>query len=106
MAWWSRTQGLTAEQAEPKKSVPKGIWTKCERCGVTAYEGDLDGNLWRFDLALDAHGAPAVSSAVRVASLGADQPIVGTLGAADRHEDATGRTARRVRLVAPFLPPG
>src|SRR2546430_2344879 len=41
MAWWSRTQGL-AEQ--PKKSVPKGIWTKCERCGQTLYEADLDAN--------------------------------------------------------------
>ena len=42
MAWWSRTQGL-AEQ--PKKSVPKGIWIKCERCGTTLYEQDLDANL-------------------------------------------------------------
>lgn len=42
MAWWSRTHGL-AEQ--PKKSVPKGIWTKCERCNATLYEVDLDGNL-------------------------------------------------------------
>ena len=42
MAWWSRTQGL-AEQ--PKKSVPKGIWTKCERCSSTLYEVDLDVNL-------------------------------------------------------------
>ena len=41
MAWWSRTQGL-AEQ--PKKSVPKGIWTKCERCNATLYEEDLDTN--------------------------------------------------------------
>jgi len=41
MAWWSRTQGL-AEQ--PKKSVPKGIWTKCERCSATLYESDLDEN--------------------------------------------------------------
>lgn len=41
MAWWSRTQGL-AEQ--PKKSVPKGIWTKCERCNATLYEADLDAN--------------------------------------------------------------
>ena len=44
MAWWSRTQGL-AEQ--PKKSVPKGIWIKCERCNATLYEADakklLDG---------------------------------------------------------------
>jgi acetyl-CoA carboxylase carboxyl transferase subunit beta len=42
MAWWSRTQGLAVE---PKKSVPKGIWTKCERCSATLYEADLDINL-------------------------------------------------------------
>jgi acetyl-CoA carboxylase carboxyl transferase subunit beta len=41
MAWWSRTQGLAAE---PKKSVPKGIWIKCERCAATLYEADLDLN--------------------------------------------------------------
>jgi acetyl-CoA carboxylase carboxyl transferase subunit beta len=41
MAWWSRTQGLAAE---PKKSVPKGIWTKCERCNATLYEADLNNN--------------------------------------------------------------
>src|SRR3977135_4678764 len=41
MAWGSRTQGLAAE---PKKSVPKGIWTKCERCSTTLYEADLDAN--------------------------------------------------------------
>jgi acetyl-CoA carboxylase carboxyl transferase subunit beta len=41
MAWWSRTQGL-AEQ--PKKSVPKGIWTKCERCATALYEVDLEAN--------------------------------------------------------------
>jgi len=45
MAWWSRTQGLTAEPTEPKKSVPKGIWTKCERCSTTIYDADLDANL-------------------------------------------------------------
>jgi acetyl-CoA carboxylase carboxyl transferase subunit beta len=41
MAWWSRTQGLAAE---PKKSVPKGIWLKCERCSATLYEADLEAN--------------------------------------------------------------
>jgi glycine/D-amino acid oxidase-like deaminating enzyme len=35
----------------------------------------------------------------------ASRAIVGVLGSADRHEDATGRTARRTRLLAPFLPP-
>jgi acetyl-CoA carboxylase carboxyl transferase subunit beta len=42
MAWWSRTQGLAAE---PKKSVPKGIWIKCERCSATLYESDLEANV-------------------------------------------------------------
>ena len=32
MAWWSRTGGLAPE---PKKSVPKGIWTKCEKCAIS-----------------------------------------------------------------------
>ncbi len=41
MAWWSRTGSLSVE---PKKSVPKGIWTKCERCNTTLYEADLDAN--------------------------------------------------------------
>jgi acetyl-CoA carboxylase carboxyl transferase subunit beta len=45
MAWWSRTQGLTAEPQEQKKSVPKGIWTKCERCSTALYDADLDANL-------------------------------------------------------------
>jgi len=35
----------------------------------------------------------------------ASRAIVGTLGAADRLEDATGRPARRVQLLRPFLPP-
>jgi acetyl-CoA carboxylase carboxyl transferase subunit beta len=42
MAWWSRTGGL---QTEPKKSVPKGIWAKCERCGTTLYDTELAQNL-------------------------------------------------------------
>jgi acetyl-CoA carboxylase carboxyl transferase subunit beta len=45
MAWWSRTPGLTAEAVEPKKSVPKGIWTKCERCSTTIYDADLAATL-------------------------------------------------------------
>ena len=35
----------------------------------------------------------------------ASKSIVTTLGAADRHEDSSGRTARRVGLLRPFLPP-
>lgn len=35
----------------------------------------------------------------------ASQAIVNTLDAADRYEDASGRSARRVKLLTPFLPP-
>lgn len=41
MAWWSRTGGLPSK---PKKSVPKGIWSKCDACGATLYEPELDEN--------------------------------------------------------------
>jgi glycine/D-amino acid oxidase-like deaminating enzyme len=36
----------------------------------------------------------------------ASRAIVGILGSADRHEDATGRTARRTRLLVRVMPPG
>ena len=42
MAWWSRTKGLSAEG---KKSVPKGLWVKCEQCGESLFEKDLEANL-------------------------------------------------------------
>ena len=41
MAWWSRTDKLSSE---PKKSVPKGVWTRCESCGATLYEPELKEN--------------------------------------------------------------
>jgi acetyl-CoA carboxylase carboxyl transferase subunit beta len=42
MAWWSRKQGLKAEQ---KKSVPKGLWVKCDSCSQLLFEGELEENL-------------------------------------------------------------
>ncbi len=42
MAWWSRKKGLSTEQ---KKSVPKGLWVKCESCSQLLFEGELDENL-------------------------------------------------------------
>lgn len=41
MAWWSRTGGLAST---PKKSVPDGLWTKCEACSATLYEPELIEN--------------------------------------------------------------
>jgi acetyl-CoA carboxylase carboxyl transferase subunit beta len=43
MAWYSREKGL--EGAEPKKSVPKGLFTKCDGCGRTLYDRELDENM-------------------------------------------------------------
>lgn len=42
MAWWSRKKGLPVEG---KKSVPKGLWTKCEQCGESLFETDLEESL-------------------------------------------------------------
>jgi len=41
MAWWSRKKGLSAEA---KKSVPKGLWVKCESCAESLFEDELDEN--------------------------------------------------------------
>jgi len=42
MAWYSREKGL--ESAEPKKSVPQGLFVKCDGCGKTLYERELEEN--------------------------------------------------------------
>ena len=42
MAWWSRSKKLPPDG--PKKSVPKGIWAKCDACAATLYERDLAEN--------------------------------------------------------------
>ena len=58
MAWWSRTKKVLerapppegappapAAQAEEKKSVPKGIWLRCDACNEILYGPDLEQNL-------------------------------------------------------------
>jgi acetyl-CoA carboxylase carboxyl transferase subunit beta len=42
MAWWSRKAGVSTEQ---KKSVPKGLWVKCEGCAQLLFEGELEEHL-------------------------------------------------------------
>jgi acetyl-CoA carboxylase carboxyl transferase subunit beta len=44
MAWWSRAKGVQTETDE-KKSVPKGIWVKCDSCQEILYDPDLSENL-------------------------------------------------------------
>jgi acetyl-CoA carboxylase carboxyl transferase subunit beta len=45
MAWYSRDKGLEADGKAPKKSVPKGMFVKCEGCSSTLHEGELLENL-------------------------------------------------------------
>ncbi|MBI4510917.1 MAG: acetyl-CoA carboxylase carboxyltransferase subunit beta [Deltaproteobacteria bacterium] len=43
MAWWSRDRGVQTVTDE-KKSVPKGIWHKCEPCQEILFGPDLEEN--------------------------------------------------------------
>jgi acetyl-CoA carboxylase carboxyl transferase subunit beta len=45
MAWWTRDKGQLRTEPEDKKSVPKGIATKCDRCGEILLERDLEASL-------------------------------------------------------------
>jgi acetyl-CoA carboxylase carboxyl transferase subunit beta len=44
MAWWSREKGVQTD-TDAKKSVPKGIWVKCDSCAQVLFGPDLDENL-------------------------------------------------------------
>jgi len=44
MAWFSRAKGVQTE-TDDKKSVPKGIWLKCDACQEILYGPDLRDNL-------------------------------------------------------------
>jgi acetyl-CoA carboxylase carboxyl transferase subunit beta len=35
MAWWSRTKEQKPDAPSPKRSVPKGLFRKCDDCGAT-----------------------------------------------------------------------
>jgi acetyl-CoA carboxylase carboxyl transferase subunit beta len=41
MAWWSQKRGVQTE-TDDKKSVPKGIWLKCDDCQAILYGPDLE----------------------------------------------------------------
>jgi acetyl-CoA carboxylase carboxyl transferase subunit beta len=43
MAWFSRAKGVQTE-TDDKKSVPKGIWVKCDSCQEILYGPDLAEN--------------------------------------------------------------
>ncbi|MEW6685694.1 MAG: acetyl-CoA carboxylase, carboxyltransferase subunit beta [Candidatus Edwardsbacteria bacterium] len=44
MAWFKKEKrGITSEE---KRSVPDGLWIKCDDCGEIIYRKELDKNLW------------------------------------------------------------
>ena len=43
------------------------------------YLGDLDGNLWRFDIGLDASNNPKINGTTKLYAAGSDQPIFNSM---------------------------
>ena len=44
-----------------------------------SYIGDLDGNVWRFDISLDGSNNPIINNRVKLYASGADQPIFNSM---------------------------
>lgn len=69
------TKMKNALQADPVATGPSD-----SRFIDRTYIGDLDGNVWRFDIDLDGSGNPRFpSTPIQLASLGADQPIFASM---------------------------
>jgi acetyl-CoA carboxylase carboxyl transferase subunit beta len=46
MSWFERLMPRTNEAVtEKKRSVPEGLWTKCEQCSAVLYRAELERNL-------------------------------------------------------------
>ena len=46
MSWLGKLRPPRIQRdGTPKKSIPEGVWTKCQRCEATLYQSDLDANL-------------------------------------------------------------
>ena len=63
-------QMKNALQTDPVATGPSD-----SRFITKAYIGDLDGNLWRFDITLDASSKPSITAKNKLFSTGSDQPI-------------------------------
>jgi hypothetical protein len=63
-----------ALQSDPVATGPSG-----SRFITKAYVGDLDGNLWRFDIGLDANKHPEIAGLTRLWASGDDQPIFSSM---------------------------
>ncbi|MCX7945513.1 MAG: acetyl-CoA carboxylase, carboxyltransferase subunit beta [Hydrogenophilus sp.] len=82
MSWFDKIipPGIRRSVAAVRKSVPEGLWTKCEGCEAVLYTSDLEANLRvcpqcghhhalparkRLDLLLDPEGREEIGSEVR-----------------------------------------
>src|SRR5205814_4848378 len=63
-------QMKNALQTDPVATGPSD-----QRFITKAYIGDLDGNLWRFDISLDSSSNPTITAKNKLYSLGSDQPV-------------------------------
>jgi hypothetical protein len=63
-------QMKNALQTDPVATGPSD-----QRFITKAYIGDLDGNLWRFDISLDSSSKPTITAKSKLFSAGNDQPI-------------------------------
>jgi Tfp pilus tip-associated adhesin PilY1 len=69
------TKMKNALQADPVATGPAD-----SRFIGTTYIGDLDGNVWRFDIDLDSSNNPRFpSEPIKLATIGADQPIFASM---------------------------
>jgi hypothetical protein len=63
-----------ALQTDPVATGPSD-----QRFITKAYLGDLDGNVWRFSIGLDATLKPTISASTKLYAAGSDQPIFNSM---------------------------
>ena len=44
MAWFRKDK--SGVEAQQKRNIPEGLWTKCQSCGEIAYSKKLEELLW------------------------------------------------------------
>ena len=74
-----RTESLSTSEQNALQSDPVATGPSDSRFITRTYIGDLDGNLWRFDIALDASNNPKITGTTKLYSSGTDQPIFNSM---------------------------
>jgi Tfp pilus tip-associated adhesin PilY1 len=63
------------------QSDPVATTSSDSRFVTKSYIGDLDGNLWRFDIGLNAQRKPVIKTKAKLYLAGSDQPIFSSIAA-------------------------